>query len=72
MAEDNRTYSSVKDSSHESKIEFEIVPTEFDSRPFHYIHLENNHYKNDCDFLQPSTYSCPVYCFLELTFRIFL
>ena len=28
----NMTYSSVKDSSHESKIDFEIVPTEVDSR----------------------------------------
>ena len=25
---------------HESKIDFEIVSTEVDSRPFHYIHLE--------------------------------
>ena len=52
----NRT---VKDSSHESKIDFDIVPTEVGSRPFHYIYLENNHFQNAC-FLQPSTYSCAV------------
>ena len=38
----------LKESMHESKIEFEIVPTEVDSRHFHYIHLENNYFQNAC------------------------